>query len=173
MKEKFKGDFYRNTQKKYNLMNLFKYFFKMPQIRFLYFYRKNDLISKVIKKIISLKYGLEIYTKNVGEGLYIGHPYNITVNPNVIIGKNCNIHKGVTIGQENRGKRKGTPSIGDNVWIGVNSTIVGKINIGNNVLIAPNSYVNCNVPDNSIVFGNPCIIKKDDNATKEYINNVL
>ena len=38
--------------------------------------------------------------------------------------ENCNIHKGVTIGQENRGKRKGTPVIGDEVWIGINATIV-------------------------------------------------
>lgn len=37
----------------------------------------------------------------IGEGLYIGHPYCITINPKTIIGKNCNIHKGVTIGQEN------------------------------------------------------------------------
>lgn len=55
---------------------------------------------------------------------------------------NCNIHKGVTIGQENRGKRQGTPIIGDNVWIGMNVTIVGNIKIGNDVLIAPNTYLN-------------------------------
>lgn len=44
--------------------------------------------------------------------------------------------------QENRGVRQGTPVIGDCVWIGVNATIVGKIIIGDNVLIAPNSYAN-------------------------------
>jgi len=51
--------------------------------------------------------------------------------------------------------------------------IVGNIKIGDNVLIAPNSYVNCNVPPNSIVMGNPCIIKKCDTATKDYINNLV
>lgn len=87
-----------------------------------------------------------------------------------MIGARCNIHKGVTIGQENRGKRKGTPKIGDEVWIGVNATIVGNINIGNDVLIAPNSYVNCDVPSHSVVLGNPCIIKHVENATEGYIN---
>lgn len=82
-----------------------------------------------------------------------------------------NIHKGVTIGQENRGERKGTPVIGDEVWIGINSTIVGAIHIGNDVLIAPNAFVNCDIPDHSIVFGNPCIIKPKNNATEGYINN--
>ncbi len=108
---------------------------------------------------------------NIGGGLYLGHPYCITINPKAIIGKNCNIHKGVTIGQENRGARKGTPIIGNEVWIGVNATIVGAVHIGDDVLIAPNTYVNCDIPDHSIVFGNPCIIKTKQCATEGYINN--
>lgn len=111
--------------------------------------------------------------KNIGEGLYLGHAFNITVNKNAIIGKNCNINKGVTIGQENRGKRKGAPTIGNEVWIGVNAVVVGNINIGDNVLIAPNSYVNCDIPSNSIVIGNPCRIKENLTATKDYINNLV
>ena len=108
---------------------------------------------------------------NIGGGLYLGHPYCITINPKVIIGKNCNIHKGVTIGQENRGKRKGAPIIGNEVWIGVNATIVGAVHIGNDVLIGPNTYINCDIPDHSIVFGNPCVIKSKQYATERYINN--
>lgn len=108
----------------------------------------------------------------IGYGLYIGHPYSITINPAVVIGNNVNIHKGILLGRENRGKRKGCPTIGDNVWIGINAAIVGKVYIGNDVLIAPNSYVNCDVPDHSIVFGNPCAIKHCDNATESYINNL-
>lgn len=77
----------------------------------------------------------------------------------------------ITIGQENRGSRKGVPTIGDNVWIGVNATIIGKITIGDDVLIAPNSYVNCDVPSHSVVFGNPCTIKPKVGATDGYINH--
>lgn len=110
---------------------------------------------------------------SIGPGLYFGHAYCITINPAAVLGKNINLHKGVTIGQENRGKRMGTPVIGDKVYIGVNATIVGAIKIGNDVLIAPNTYVNCNVPDHSIVFGNPCIIKHRDNATEGYINSTI
>lgn len=99
------------------------------------------------------------------------HAYCITINVNAQMGRNCNIHKGVTIGQENRGTREGCPTIGDEVWIGINATIVGNVKIGNDVLIAPNTYVNCDIPDHSVVFGNPCIIKHKDNATEGYINN--
>ena len=148
---------------------------------FLQFYRKaqmsrNPIFHKIYKKIFEIlakKRGIEfsVDTK-IGYGFYVGHPYGITINPKAVIGNNVNIHKGVTIGQENRGKRKGTPHIGDKVWIGVNSTIVGNVVIGDDVLIAPNTYINCDVPDHSVVFGNPCIIKHVDNATKDYINHI-
>lgn len=76
----------------------------------------------------------------------------------------------MTLGQENRGVRKGAPTIGDEVWIGINSTIVGNVAIGNDVLIAPNTYINRDIPDHSVVFGNPCIIKHKSKATEDYIN---
>ena len=121
-----------------------------------------------------LCYGLEIpWETEIGPGLYLGHAFNITINKDAIIGANCNIHKGVVIGRQNRGKKKGCPIIGNNVWIGINAAIVGKIYIGDDVLIAPNSYVNCDVPPHSIVFGNPCVIKPCKDATKEYINIIV
>ena len=127
---------------------------------------------RFLHRYYSKKSHIEISHKcKIGEGLYIGHPYCIIINPSVVIGKNCNIHKGVTIGMENRGPRKGTPTIGDCVWIGINATIVGKMSIGDDVLIAPNTYVNCDVPSHSVVLGNPCIIKHRDDATQDYINH--
>lgn len=150
---------------------------RMP--RFQKFLRKYQTASNPLSKLLyrflyrisARKNHIEIpRDTKIGAGLYIGHPFCITVNSKAIIGRNCNIHKGVTIGQENRGARKGAPIIGDCVWIGINTTIVGKIKIGNDVLIAPNSYVNCDVPSHSVVFGNPCVIKPRDNATENYIN---
>ena len=82
-----------------------------------------------------------------------------------------NLHKGVTLGRENRGIRKGTPVIGNKVWIGVNSTVVGHVHIGNDVLIAPNSFINFDVPDHSIVVGNPGRIIHREGGTDGYISN--
>lgn len=58
----------------------------------------------------------------------------------------------------------------DSVQRIINAAIVGNITISDDVLIAPNSYVNCDVPSHSIVFGNPYIIKHRENATEGYIN---
>lgn len=130
-----------------------------------------NILYRILYKYFSSKRCIEIpWNLDCGYGLYIGHAYCITINPAAKIGNNCNIHRGVLIGQENRGKRKGVPVIGNEVWIGINSTIVGAITIGDDVLIAPNTYVNCDIPSHSIVFGNPCIIKHKDNATEGYIN---
>ncbi len=73
----------------------------------------------------------------------------------------------------NRGRLKGFPTIGNNVWMGAGSVIVGNITIGDNVLIAPNSFVNVDVPPFSIVLGNPCKIVPKENPTEGYIQYIL
>ena len=133
-----------------------------------------QIICKIILRRYRLRYGLEISpTSKIGKGLYLGHAFNITVNHSATIGDWCNLHKGVVIGRENRGKRKGVPHLGNKVWVGINAAIVGNVSIGDDVLIAPNSYVNCDVPSHSVVFGNPCIIIHREISTEGYINNIL
>lgn len=120
------------------------------------------------------KYAFTVPPKTkIGNGLFIGHNGPLIINAEVVIGKNCNIGPNVVIGQENRGKRKGTPVIGDKVWIGSNAVIVGKITIGNNVLIAPGAYVNFDVPSNTIVVGNPGKMINSDKAVESYIENEI
>ena len=120
------------------------------------------------------KYGFQIpASTQIGKGFYIGHFGTIVINEKTKIGDNCNIVHGVTIGQANRGKMRGCPMIGDKVWIGTGAVIVGRVSIGSNVLIAPNSFVNFNVPDNSVVLGNPGKIISKTNATEGYINSIL
>lgn len=115
--------------------------------------------SKFILRQLVVKYGYEISEKTeIGEGLAILHLGGIAINKNAILGKNITIFQGVTIGGD-VGKRKGAPKIGNKVWIGANAVVVGNITIGDNVLIAANSLVNFNVPDNSLVIGNPAMIK--------------
>ena len=109
----------------------------------------------------------------IGEGFYIGHLGRIIIHPDAKLGKNVNIATGVTIGMENRGERKGAPTISDRCWIGTNAVIVGNVKIGTDVLIAPLSYVNFDVPDHSIVVGNPGRIVPKENATADYICNCV
>ena len=166
--ELYSADIAQYDGKRVNLYTkVFHFLHRKAQTRRNIFSR---FIFKALFRLHSRKHGIEIPTCcKIGKGLYLGHVYNITINGDSVIGEKCHIHKGVTIGLEARGKRKGTPTIGNKVCIGINSAIVGKITIGDDVMIAPNSYINCDVPSHSVVFGNPCIIKHRENATEGYI----
>ena len=74
------------------------------------------------------------------------------------IGDNLDVYQNVTVGYG----REGKPAIGNNVKIYSGAVVVGKIRIGNNVRIAANSVVRHDIPDNSLVYGNPCVIKTDN-----------
>lgn len=175
-KSKFSRDFYRMTGIPYSVsLKNFVIFLTHHNLRFMYLWRKNEKRTNIFTRwrmhMYTRKYGLEISPgARIGEGLYLGHPYNITVAEGVKMGKNINLHKGCTIGRENRGKREGVPWIGNCVSVGINATVVGKICIGSDVMIAPNSFVNFDVPDHSVVIGNPGRIHRNAHATEGYVN---
>lgn len=168
-------DYYRMTGQHYK--RGLKSFFRKAlfhNLQFAYWYRKyqknKSFFSRGMLYRISRKYGLEISPNaKIGKGFYLGHPYNITVGEGVVLGNNVNLHKGCTIGRTNRGNI-GSPCIGNNVFVGINATVVGNIRIGDDVLIAPNSYVNVDVPQHSVVIGNPAVVHHKENATEGYIN---
>ena len=115
------------------------------------------------------KYGLEIKFNNIGAGLLLFHPFNITISTNAILGENVSIYKGVTIGSVRSGKRKGYPKIGNKVVICSNANVLGGITIGDDVLIAGGAFVDFDVPDHSVVIGNPGIIHYKEDCTKDYL----
>ncbi|WP_233448399.1 serine O-acetyltransferase [[Clostridium] innocuum] len=96
----------------------------------------------------------------------------IVINGESKIGDQFMVTHGVTIGRDIRGKRKGVPTIGNRVAIRANSTVVGNIKIGDDVLIAPNTFVNFDVPSNSIVIGNPAEIIFRDNASEGHVGRL-
>lgn len=173
MRNNFYYDYYRMTGTiYYKEIRTFISMMLRHNLKYMSLWRKKNksIITKFRIYRLCRKYGIEISTNaEIGLGFYMGHPYNITIGSGVKIGNNCNIHKGVTIGRVNTGKKEGVPTIGNEVFFGINSTIVGNINIGSDVLIAPNSYVNFDVPDHSIVIGNPGVIHHKINATEGYI----
>jgi serine O-acetyltransferase len=128
----------------------------------------------LMKRRCRILYGFEIDRRaRIGEGFYLSdHVGPIVMGP-IRVGKYCNVAHGVTIGRSYKNGDIGRPTLGDRVWIGAGAVLVGKISIGSDVLIAPNSFVNFDVPDNSLVIGNPGRIIRKENPTKYYINHML
>jgi len=141
----------------------YKYNFWMRTCRYT---RSNTLLKYMIYPIARiflnhLTYKLSISippSTEIGSGFYIGHFGGIVINGKSVIGKNCNISHGVTLGQANRGANKGYPTLGDNVYIGPGAKILGAVKIGNNVAIGANSVVTKDILDNSVVAGVPARI---------------
>ena len=178
-----KTDLYRYRGEDFTIKNFLRTFIFVPGFRFTFFLRKAAKYRGVfflgrfywfLLRRMQLKYGFQISDQTkIGNGFYIGHFGTIVITHEAIIGDNCNINHGVTIGVAGRSSPRKSPVIGDYVWLGTNSVLVGGIKIGNNVLIAPGSYVNFDVPDNSIVIGNPGKIIPKENAVEGYIKRVL
>lgn len=138
----------------------FKYIFWMRLSKYL---KKNKIFAFTLFPIANFflnhyifKLGISIpYQTSIDKGFYIGHFGGIVINRKTIIGKNCNISHGVTLGQSNRGEKQGTPILGDNIYIGPGAKIVGRCIIGDNVAIGANSVVTKDIPDNAVVVGIP------------------
>lgn len=119
------------------------------------------LFWKIIWRYYQIKYLLSIpASTKIGEKFKIVHYGNIVINNGVTIGNNVSVAQGVTLGLAFGGKKKGCPKIEDNVYIGANSTIVGNVVIGKNSFIAPNSFINFDVPEDSLVIGSPGEVHK-------------
>lgn len=121
------------------------------------------------QKIIEVTTGISIPASvQIGHSFYIGHFGGIILNGNAVIGNNCNISQGITIGVSGLENRRGVPIIGDNVYIGANAIVAGKITIADNVLIGACSLVNTDVATNSVMLGVPAIMISDK-GTEGYI----
>lgn len=149
--------------------------------RYTYFMRKimshkavslAGLFFRIMKRLFTYR-GYHISNEAViGPGFSLYHRGTVYIGP-IKIGKNCTVSHNVVIGRSLKKGIIGRPTLGDNVWIGTGAVVVGPIDIGNDVLIAPNAFVNFDIPDHSLVIGNPGKIIPKENPTKHYITNTL
>jgi len=107
--------------------------------------------------------GIEIHPGAVlGEGLFIDHGAGIVIGETTVIGKNCVIYQGSTLGGTGKETGKRHPTLGDNVMVGCGARVLGPITIGNNVKIAANAVVLKDLPDNCTAVGVPARVVRQD-----------
>ena len=118
---------------------------------------------------LEIKYGIKLGVNVLGYGVYIPHIRGGIIADCRRIGNYCKLNNGVVIGRNHN--IDNSPLIGDNVDVCVGSKIVRKVEIGNNVIVAPNSVVIDNIPDNCMVSGVPAKIIKFHNQKKSTNQN--
>lgn len=157
-KECFKyivSDFYRYSATD-NKLKLLKFFLSNRFFRFQCYLRLSKLdyfglIFCFLKSKSSVVTGNQISKKVlIGEGLYIPHG-NVVINATAVIGKNVSIMQFTSVGSI-YGK---SATIGDNVYVGPNVSIVEDVNIGNNVVIGAGSVIVKDIENDSVAVGVP------------------
>jgi serine O-acetyltransferase len=132
--------------------------------------RPLELLARLWLRRLRYAYGIDVpASTRVGPGLYINHPGGIVVHNRAVIGANCNLSQDVTLGEGNRGPRKGFPVIGDGVYLGPGAKLVGAVRVGDDVAVGANCVVTSDVPAHSVVVGVPGRVISQDGAAG-YVN---
>ena len=98
----------------------------------------------------------------IGKGIFIDHGSGIVIGETTQIGDGCTIYQGVTLGGTSLSHGKRHPTLGRNVTVGVNSSVLGAIVLGDNAKVGGGSVVVKDVPANATVVGVPARVVMQD-----------
>ena len=134
-----------------------------PGVHAMFWYRIANFFWKIKLKFIAefLTYNVRLFTGieihpgcKIGKRLFIDHGQGVVIGETSIIGDDCTIYHGVTLGGRSFKKGKRHPTIKNNCVIGCHAQIIGDITIGSNCRIGANAIVTKNVLDNSTIISN-------------------
>lgn len=118
--------------------------------------RKLYTAARIISQWARSRTGIEIHPgAQIGSGLFIDHGMGVVIGETTIIGDNCLLYQGVTLGGTGKDKGKRHPTLGNNVLVGSGAKVLGPFKVGNNVKIAANAVVLNAIPDNCTAVGVP------------------
>ncbi len=123
------------------------------------------IIGKIIALLNQIIFGCDIARNaKIEGGLYLPHPVGVVVGENAIIGKNCILHQGVTLGDRGECHEGSDPILGDFIEVGTGAKVLGVVHLGDYVRVGANSVVLKDVEAYGVVAGVPAklITTRDD-----------
>ena len=107
--------------------------------------------------------GIEIHPgATIGQGVFIDHGMGVVIGETAEIGDGCTIYQGVTLGGTSLARKKRHPTLGTNVIVGANASVLGAIFVGDNARVGSGSVVVRDVPANATVVGIPAHVVAQD-----------
>jgi len=114
------------------------------------------IVYKILEKLTELMFGITIHSKaTIGRRFSIEHHGCIVIHGATVIGDDCLIRHGVTLGNSGYDDPLGAPKLGNRVQVGAGAKILGRIDIGDDVVIGANAVVVHGVADRAVVGGVP------------------
>jgi len=135
-----------------------------PGVQALFYYRiahqlyrmRLFLVARMISQWARWLTGIEIHPgAQIGRRLFIDHGMGVVIGETAIVGDDCTIYHGVTLGGKHGIEGKRHPTIKNNVTLGSNSQIIGNITLGNHVTVGAGAVVTKDVIDYLTVVGIP------------------
>ena len=145
-----------------------------PGIHAMFCYRINNflwtklhlkLLARLLSQIARFFTGIEIHPgATIGKRLFIDHGMGVVIGETTIIGDDCVLYQGVTLGGVGTGehKVKRHPTLLNNVMVSAGAKVIGDVTIGNNTILGAQTVVLKDVPDNCTVVGVPAFIVKEN-----------
>ncbi len=129
------------------------------------------LPARMISEFSRFINGIEIHPgAQIGRRFFIDHGTGVVIGETTIIGDDCTLFQGVTLGGTGKEKGKRHPTLGNGVVVGAGAKVLGNITIGDNVRIGAGSVVVRSVPPNCTVVGVPGrIVRRREKRPKETI----
>ena len=127
-------------------------------------------ISERTKKLT----GIEIHPgAKIGKGLFIDHGTGVVIGETAVIGDDCTIYQGVTLGGTGKDQGKRHPTLGDRVMVGAGAKILGPFRVGDDAKVAAGAVVLSEVPDHATAVGVPArVVKIRNEKVQEHLDQV-
>jgi len=107
------------------------------------------------------RYGIELpFSAQVGRRVVFEHSHAIVIHGHSVIGNDCYIRQGCTLGNKSLAAPLEAPILGDRVNVGAGAKLLGKVIVGDDATIGANSVVVRDVPPGAVAMGNPASIQK-------------
>jgi serine O-acetyltransferase len=117
--------------------------------------------------------GIEIHPKaQIGHRLFIDHGMGVVIGETAVIGDDCHLYQGVTLGGTSTRREKRHPTLEDNVVVGAGAKIIGNVRIGRNSRIGAGAVVVSSVPPNATVVGVPGHVVAYTNTSNDTVERL-
>lgn len=130
---------------------------------------KLKLIARIFSHLARIITGIEIHPgAQIGRRFFIDHGMGVVIGETAIIGDDCTLYHGVTLGGTTWKKGKRHPTLKNNVVIGAGAKVLGPITLGNNSKIGSNAVVVTDIPNDSTAVGIPAKIIESGEKLKKF-----
>ena len=130
--------------------------------------------ARAVSQFAKFLTGIEIHPgAKIGKHFFIDHGTGVVIGETAVVGDNCTIYQGVTLGGTGKDTGKRHPTLGDNVMVGAGAKVLGPFKIGDGAKIAAGGVVLKEIPAGATAVGIPAkVVRRDGEKVAEQLDQI-